>query len=409
MYNIHIEMFPAKSGDSFLIRFDNKKNFLIDMGYADTYNTYIKPRLITLKEIEKQDIDLLVITHIDEDHILGAIEFFKKNKYFSNPEIIRISEIWYNSYKHLQFNIKKEEEIGDSEKKILKEISIVNSNKNEKYIQENIGISSEQGSTLAGLLYKYSYSNSCWNSMFDCKAINYDNKRIVEIEDIRIIMLSPSTDELLKLSKKWLSVLKRKKYNFKLSSDALFDDAYEFYIRNLKMEKNKENEMISYSTSKSEFNIDELSSVIPKTLDTSVSNGASISFIIEYKNKKLLFLGDCHDDIITKRLLELKENGYELNFNLVKISHHGSIKNNINWINIISAEYYLISTDGKKHGHPNDEVIAKIINSNKQINKKIVFNYDLDKVKKFNDDDLKKKYNYSIIIADENSSINIEL
>ena len=52
-----IEMFPAKNGDAFLIRLDNKKNILIDMGYMDTYKTHIKDRLKKIKsENKKQSV-----------------------------------------------------------------------------------------------------------------------------------------------------------------------------------------------------------------------------------------------------------------------------------------------------------------------------------------------------------------
>ena len=43
-----IEMFPAENGDAFLIRLDNGKNIVIDMGYATTYTNFIKDRFIDL-------------------------------------------------------------------------------------------------------------------------------------------------------------------------------------------------------------------------------------------------------------------------------------------------------------------------------------------------------------------------
>ena len=59
-----IEMFPAENGDAFLIRLDNGKNIVIDMGYATTYTNFIKDRFIDLNN-KNQCIDLLIITHID--------------------------------------------------------------------------------------------------------------------------------------------------------------------------------------------------------------------------------------------------------------------------------------------------------------------------------------------------------
>ncbi|CAG9708284.1 hypothetical protein CNEO_43494 [Clostridium neonatale] len=99
-------MFPAEGGDAFLLRFDNKKNILIDMGYSDTYTNYIKDRLLQLKR-QGECIDLLVITHIDKDHIGGAIKFLYENGNVDNANIIDIKEIWHNSYRFLQFKKKR--------------------------------------------------------------------------------------------------------------------------------------------------------------------------------------------------------------------------------------------------------------------------------------------------------------
>jgi len=113
---IRIEMFPAEGGDAFLLRFDNKKNIMIDIGYRDTYTNYIKDRLLQLKE-QGECIDLLVITHIDEDHIGGAIKFLQENGEADNPNVIDVKEIWHNSYRFLQFEKEKVEKINRREKK----------------------------------------------------------------------------------------------------------------------------------------------------------------------------------------------------------------------------------------------------------------------------------------------------
>ena len=142
--------------------------------------------------------------------------------------------------------------------------------------------------------------------------------------------------------------------------------------------------------------------------DTSKSNGASIAFVLEYKNKKLLFLGDSHEDIIMKGLKRYKENGKTLKFDIVKVSHHGSIKNNFKWIEDIVVDNYLISTNGEKHNHPSKEVIAKILKVNK-LKKTLYFNYPVDIVNDIRKEKLKEKYNYSIVVGNENSSLQIEV
>lgn len=297
-----IEMFPAKNGDAFLIRLDNKKNILIDMGYMDTYKTHIKDRLKKIKS-ENQCIDLLVITHIDEDHIEGAIEFIKENGDANNPNIIEIKEIWHNSYRHLQFDKEKVSKIPSFEERRLEEIKLCNSGISRKETNESRPISGRQGSTLAGYLFGLGYEKNIWNASFKNEAVkfkneavNLDSKNEIELGDAKIYILSPDTKKLDNLSTLWLKKLMEIDSDFSISDQVIFDDAYEMYMKKLKtISEVDENKYISYSLKVFNDLID--GKIEQRNIDKSKSNGASISFILEYENKKLLFLGDSHEDI----------------------------------------------------------------------------------------------------------------
>lgn len=98
---IEIEVLPANEGDCILITIEKEDiHILIDGGTAETYRNYLKTRLIQLKN-EGKVIDLLIVTHIDNDHIGGIIELFKENGSDMDSKIIRIRNIWHNSYRHL--------------------------------------------------------------------------------------------------------------------------------------------------------------------------------------------------------------------------------------------------------------------------------------------------------------------
>lgn len=400
-----IEMFPAENGDAFLIKLD-KKNILIDMGYADTYKNYIRNSLEKIKN-ENQCIDLLVITHIDEDHIEGAIEFLKENGSASNPQIIEIKEIWHNSFRHLQFDVNKVKSIQEFEKEQLNDIKLRNSGISRKETNESNPVSAKQGSTLAGYLYGLGYVDSKWNSEFNYQAVNLDSKNEIKLDDIKIYILSPNTKKLSDLSKLWIRELRKIDNDFEISNEEIFDDAYELYMKKLKpIIDVHESKNISYSQKDFETLIKEEIKQFNK--DASKSNGASIAFILEYKGKKLLFLGDAHEDVISDSLEKYKSRGNSLDFDVVKISHHGSIKNNFMWIEKIKSKKYLISTNGKKHGHPNKEVIAKILQYDNQ-EKTFYFNYPLDIIEILNDNILKDNHNYSIEVGDGTSSLQIEV
>lgn len=403
MSKIIVKMFPAKNGDCFLVSLgkEKKTHILIDCGYVETYNNFLKAELETIAK-NNEMIDLMVISHVDQDHILGAISFLKDN---NENHFIKIGEIWYNSYRHLQFNKEKVNNINTKEKEILKEEIALGSNFVNKMEQNNSDqdISAIQGSSLASLILEGQYS---WNEQFDGNAINIDNKSIIYNNDYNIYLLSPNTEKLNLLSYKWLSELRERKFNFSLSAEPIFDDAYEFY-----MLRQKENKIIEQDISlpiidninKSIEDIDLEST--EEEVDNSPINGSSISFIIEYYGKKLLFLADAHPDIITDNISKSKNE----RFNLVKVSHHGSAKNTTNKLaQILNSDLFLISTNGSNHSHPDFESLAKIIYHQKNP-KKLVFNYNTNNAKKIDNAEWMKKYNYNIHISDGSKPTKIKL
>ena len=92
---LNIKVLPASCGDSILISFDDKgknKNILIDGGYGSTYKNVIKDEIIKIKN-RNECIDLLIVTHIDDDHINGIIKFIEDDNL---NELIK--EVWFNSW-----------------------------------------------------------------------------------------------------------------------------------------------------------------------------------------------------------------------------------------------------------------------------------------------------------------------
>lgn len=94
MKRVFVEVFPASYGDCMLLRIEEPgakaKNILIDCGLAKTYKKFLKPRLKELKKMG-EEIDLLIITHVDADHITGAINLLKENCSNQYSKIIKIN------------------------------------------------------------------------------------------------------------------------------------------------------------------------------------------------------------------------------------------------------------------------------------------------------------------------------
>ena len=71
-------------------------------------------------------------------------------------------------------------------------------------------------------------------------------------------------------------------------------------------------------------------------------------------------------------------------FSLVKLPHHGSVKNiSSDFIKNIETDIYLISTNSEKYNHPDIETLAKIACKRTEYVKRIYFNYKIDKVTDF--------------------------
>ena len=103
--DIHIKMFRAGSGDCILLEFE-KADFriLIDGGFVETYQQEIRPYLRMLSKKGKH-INLLIISHIDQDHINGIKALLKENGNSNSPKIVQIDEVWFNGLPTLTFRV----------------------------------------------------------------------------------------------------------------------------------------------------------------------------------------------------------------------------------------------------------------------------------------------------------------
>lgn len=394
---IEIKMFPASYGDSFLISCmgDIKTHIIIDMGFSTTYDKYISQEL---QKIKADGVSLLIFTHIDEDHILGGIKFFNKNGCAGAPDSIDIKEIWYNSFRHLQFN-KAENQTSESLHGGFEEL-LRKGHPRELGGREESDIGYQQGSTLGSLILKNGYANK-WNSSFNYKAVVANegaSNRYILNDEVSITLLSPNLEKLQLLGRKWEEKLSSIGYKGVIESDQLMDDAFEFYMSNLQMELKKRsvNEVSSIKETVKE--------IVKKPFepDTAEVNGSSIAFILEFRGKKLLFLGDCHPEVVEYNLEKLLKvtKQEKMWFDLVKVSHHGSKHNtSVSLLKLINSDKYIFSTNGrgKNFSHPDIETIYRIISTDNTPKKKLIFNYKPFKIlNKFNDFSLMEEFSYSI-------------
>ncbi len=357
---VKINFLKVNNGDAIHIsyNFDSKPvNIVIDSGSRQTYTREEKeqrpPRktiiidgefknlIKTLKD-KKEVINLLIITHVDDDHIGGVLQWMESIEFDNSM----VEKIWFNSGQLINEYFNKNLE----------------NNKNNSISLTEFKSISQKTSISDGVC-------------FENKMLEYDiwDRKIIKAGDTyeefgaKFLILSPTERNLTRLLTKWE---KEKPSSVKTSDSENLE-----YQQTLKELLN--NDKTSYDSSK--------------------HNGSSIAFILEVENKSLLFLGDCLNQTILKSMKKFKIDSIRVD--MVKISHHGSKNNTSNkLLQKIECNKYVISTDGNSHNHPNKITLARIINNNP--NCEIYLNYIGLKDKIFKDKDY-EDYNFSVLSTDE--------
>lgn len=324
-----INFLKANKGDCILLSFVDTekpvKNILIDSGTGSTYfenstrkNGDLYDVIETIKN-NNQKIDLLILTHIDDDHIGGVLKWFSKDEAAYNL----IGKVWFNSGKTIANHFKSEEN---------KELKL-----NIEIFDDNF-TSVKQGKVFED----YIEENNIWDKEIILKGNNE------EVNGAKIQILSPTNKKLEKL----LTEFKKPKHKY-FTSGAESD--WNISLSDFIKEENSK-----------EYKFDE---------DDSIPNGSSIAFVLTFNEKNYVFLGDSHPTDIIESLTvnHSKENPLIAEF--LKVSHHGSCRNtNKELLEIIKTDNYIISSDGTSDNLPNKRTFARIVNENP--NATIHFNYE---------------------------------
>ena len=93
-------MIQAKKGDCFLLEYGINKNpkyILIDGGPSTIYDDYL---IKELKKIKKKTgkIELTILSHVDDDHIKGLLDYLGELYPTKNKEIVDFETIWFNTF-----------------------------------------------------------------------------------------------------------------------------------------------------------------------------------------------------------------------------------------------------------------------------------------------------------------------
>jgi len=352
---IEIKSYPAKNGDAFLLKGSARPfAMLIDGGYAETFQQHIREDLENLAA-SGYALDLVVATHIDADHISGLLSFFRMNGPAQSPAIIPIRDVLHNSLRTLMAPTDGQAVMRPDDLALLREIRQRGYPPPAAANNSGQEISARQGDALAQLLHGGGYR---WNTHAGAIPIGGDGLVDLQLSQAKIKALGPNKVRLDALKKWWTSEIRRLGIIGSLEN---LDDVFEFLCAHEVVDPGKQ--MLASSDA------DLSTAYFP---DNSVTNGSSISLIVEIEDCRLLFLGDSWaDDAVTA----LTPNGPSI-FDAVKISHHGSLRNtSTELLTLVDSPNFFISTNGDAHNHPDFAVLKAIVDRPTTFCRTLHFNY----------------------------------
>jgi hypothetical protein len=332
---IKLTMLPADDGDSLLLEYGDDtftRRILIDAGRTATYSR-IKPLLSTLGGF----VDLLVVTHVDQDHILGVLAMLEDDDELP----VKFGDVWFNGFNHL-----------------------VDSG------FEDFG--PQDGEKFTSALVERGWE---WNKAFAGRGVEVGRPLTWFDDGSSMTVLSPDRGQLEALIPDW--VKECEKHGLIPGKDPVPEpEAAGFEVFG-------------------DLDIDALAATT-FSADPSKTNRTSIGFLFEYDGKRLVFTGDADDRRLVSSLQDrATAEGGRLRIDALKVAHHGSQRNiSTDLLGILDCPRYLISTSGARHHHPNDVAMARILKHGGS-SKEICFNYR-SRVQLWEDDLLRGEYGYTV-------------
>jgi len=313
-----LDILPALKGDCFLLHFGKRHTpglILIDGGPAGVYGQSLKPRLNKIREVRKigsdqrLPIDLVIVSHIDDDHIHGVLDLFSglaRNVREQSHQFVEVRALWHNSFPRLMASDPSEMQMSSANYDVAARQDIL------EVSEFDIDLAKVLASVPQGIQlddHAAAIGIPCCDPQPD--GLSYARPDEIRFPDLSIRILGPQHEELKRLRteyQKW---------------------------QNRRREKETRNREAA-------------------CLDQNPFNLSSIVALVESGNKRILLTGDARGDKIIEALSRaclLGENS-TLQVDILKVPHHGSDRNlDERFFETIIANHYVISGNGQ-HGNP---------------------------------------------------------
>lgn len=369
---LSLDVRRARKGDCLILHFGDEQNpslMMIDGGPSNVYSPHLKPRLKRIKQErgladkESLPVDVLMVSHVDDDHIKGLLDLTKEEIVEVNarrPRLLNVLDFWHNSFDAL---------ITHNTKPLLASFT------------GQFGEAATNGGTLS-------------------------DDAVAEVEEEAGVG-GEDDDERLEIVQSTMQVLASIEQGFRLRQDAerlgyppnlAFDD--ELIVARAKQKPIELGELSITVAGPMHAEIDELRkkhvewlrklrdegkkppAALAAYVDKSVPNLSSLVMQVESGNKRILLTGDARGDKILEglELIGLLEPGGTVDVDIVKVPHHGS-SNNLeqDFFERIIGKHYVFSGNGE-HGNPERESMEMLFAARKKAPFVLHVTYPIDEI-----------------------------
>jgi len=360
----------ARKGDCFLLHFGQENEpglVMIDGGPKDVYKPQLKPRIEQIRrarglsEQEPLEVELLMISHIDDDHIQGILDMTREmivTKNSRQPQLVNILRFWHNSFDAIIG--KKPQELTSAFKSqfgiagLEGDLSDAKAAEVEEEASPELteqGVVADSLKVLSSVEQGYRLRNDSTNlgfppnSEFEGKLLmaQEHGKRIEIGQGLTFTVVGPMEPELQALYEKhnkWLEDLQKEK-------------------------KSPPKVLAAY-------------------VDPSITNLSSIVILAQASDKRMLLTGDARGDKILQGLqlagLLGADKTSRINVDVLKVPHHGSSNNlDQDFFERITAKHYVFSGNGE-HGNPERETLQMLLDARGDDDFTMHFTYPLEEI-----------------------------
>jgi hypothetical protein len=306
---LKIELLAADYGDALLVSWGSRTrphHLLVDGGTPGSADA-VAARVRELAE----PIDLLIVTHVDCDHIGGILPLLDE------PELAaRIQAVWFNGFRQLEL-ASDMEGVLDGER--------LSTRLTELAIPWNPGWAPAVSATEGGPVVRR----------------HGEPPPVVRLGGrARLTVLSPTPQTLTALLPEWRTAI---------------DKAGLVKGRSPRPDRPEEpHDMLGGS-------LEDLAS-LPHEPDRSTTNGSGIAVLFEYSRRRLVLGADAFPAVLAEGLRELAPAGGPLTVDVCKLPHHGSAGNvSPDLVAALDCPVWLLSTSGHRYHHPHPQSLARVI------------------------------------------------